>query len=135
MTDPGASLAERFGLNLKRCRNWAELTQGELAERSSLTRQAISLIELGERRPHLESFVSLVAALDLGPVALLDGIGWVPAQKRRSGSYLVAPADQQSVSPVSLATAGPPVSRPGAFYVGGDASSLRLSAPRPETAE
>jgi transcriptional regulator with XRE-family HTH domain len=82
MTEAEKSVAERFGLNLKLCRRHAELTQGELAERSSLTRQAIILIELGDRRPHLESFVSLLAALDIEPPLLLDGIRWIPARRR-----------------------------------------------------
>ena len=62
-----------------------------MAERSSLTRQAISLIELGER-PYLESFVSLATVLDVEPIVLLGGISWIPAQRQASGSYLVEPA-------------------------------------------
>jgi DNA-binding XRE family transcriptional regulator len=38
------ALAERFGVNLERCRRRAELSQTELGARASLSRQAIGLI-------------------------------------------------------------------------------------------
>lgn len=41
------ALAERFAVNLERCRRRAELSQTELGARASLSRQAIGLIELG----------------------------------------------------------------------------------------
>jgi DNA-binding XRE family transcriptional regulator len=46
------ALAERFGVNLERCRRRAELSQTELGARASWSRQAIGLIELGQRKPY-----------------------------------------------------------------------------------
>jgi transcriptional regulator with XRE-family HTH domain len=89
------ALAERFGVNLKRCRRRAELNQTELGELASLSRQAIGLIELGHRKPYLESFVGLAVALDVEVGALLDGIGWVVAQQGSPGSFLVDPPSRQ----------------------------------------
>lgn len=97
MVSAGA-LAERFGVNLRRCRRRAELSQSELGQRASLSRQAICLIELGRRKPHLETFVRLASALDVDTGDLLDGIGWVVAYQESPGSFLVEPSDQPFVS-------------------------------------
>ena len=55
-----------FGDLLRRCRNSANITQEDLAERTGLTPQAISLLERGERRrPHRYTVEKLVEALVL----------------------------------------------------------------------
>lgn len=63
--DTGIGLA--FGDLLWRHRDSAGLTQEDLAERTGLTPQAISLLERGERRrPHRYTVRKLAEALDLG---------------------------------------------------------------------
>jgi transcriptional regulator with XRE-family HTH domain len=64
--DAGEDLG--FGDLLRRHRNAAGLTQEDLAERSGLNPDTISLLERGERRrPHRYTLRSLAGALDLSP--------------------------------------------------------------------
>ncbi|MDQ2744045.1 MAG: helix-turn-helix domain-containing protein [Chloroflexota bacterium] len=64
--DSGEGLT--FGDAVRRHRIAAEFTQEELAERSGLTSQAISLLERGERhRPHKHTIQALADALQLPP--------------------------------------------------------------------
>src|SRR5215210_5096581 len=59
-------MGSTFGDLLRRKRNSANLTQEELAERTGLTPQAISLLERGERRrPHRYTVEKLAEALAL----------------------------------------------------------------------
>ncbi len=65
-TDVGAS--PTFGDLLREHRRIAGLTQEELAERATLSREAISSLERGERtRPQRETVALLAEALDLDP--------------------------------------------------------------------
>ncbi|MBA3867305.1 MAG: helix-turn-helix transcriptional regulator [Solirubrobacterales bacterium] len=94
MTAPDISVAERFGLNLKRSRRRAELSQQELAERASLTRHEIGLLEQGRRTARLGTAISLADGLGVEVDALLDGIRWIPVQRPRPSGFLVEPGPQ-----------------------------------------
>lgn len=58
----------------------------------------MSLIELGQRKPYLETLVGLAAALDVEVRALLDGISWIVAYPGSPGSFLVDPPRRQFMS-------------------------------------
>ncbi len=73
------TVAERFGENLARCRERAELSQEELGIRASLHRTEISQLERGLRIARIDTLVKLAGALGVDPAALLDGIAWTPA--------------------------------------------------------
>lgn len=70
------SLAARFGENLRRCRRRAGLSQEAVAIRASLHRTEIGLLERGERTPRIDTCIRLAGAVDVQPMALLDGIAW-----------------------------------------------------------
>lgn len=71
--------AERFGRNLRRCRRRIGLSQEEVAIRAGLHRTEIGFLEQGKRRPRIDTFVKVMAALEADADQLLVGIEWVPS--------------------------------------------------------
>jgi transcriptional regulator with XRE-family HTH domain len=69
-------LAECFGANLAKVRRAADVSQDELACRSSRHRTAISQIERGLSLPGLDSALKFAAVLETTLDELLDGIAW-----------------------------------------------------------
>jgi transcriptional regulator with XRE-family HTH domain len=65
---------EQFGLNLRRLRTVAELTQMELSNRSGLDMAEISRLERGKKDPRLSTIVRLASGLQLDPSELVRGI-------------------------------------------------------------
>jgi transcriptional regulator with XRE-family HTH domain len=70
------TVAERFGQNLARLREDAEVTQEDLAYRASLHRTEIGLLERGGRIPRIDTLAKLAGALGVPPAQLLEGIVW-----------------------------------------------------------
>jgi transcriptional regulator with XRE-family HTH domain len=64
----------RFGVNLRAARKGAGLSQEALAYAADVDRAAISVYERGGREPNLRTVLKLARALQLSPVALLDGV-------------------------------------------------------------
>ncbi len=64
-----------FGQNMRVARLHVGLSQVALSEATGLDRAAISFLERAERSPDLSTLVRVAAALGVGPVALLEGIG------------------------------------------------------------
>lgn len=69
-TDPGL----RFGANLRLARKQAGLSQELLAYDAEVDRAAISVYERGGRQPNLRTVLKLARALNLSPMALLEGV-------------------------------------------------------------
>ena len=76
-------VAERFGANLARLRERADITQEELAFRSSLHRTEIGLLERGCCLPRIDTLAKLAGALGVEPGTLFEGITWTPGDFRR----------------------------------------------------
>jgi transcriptional regulator with XRE-family HTH domain len=72
--------AERFGLNLLRCRRRVRLSQEQAAIRAGLHRTEIGFLENGRRTPRIDTLMRLCAAVEAAPAELLDGIEWLPGQ-------------------------------------------------------
>lgn len=66
-------VAERFGANLARLREQAEVTQEELAFRASLHRTEIGLLERGGRLPRIDTLAKLAGALEVEPGRAVRG--------------------------------------------------------------
>ena len=66
---------EQFGLNLRRLRLDACLTQMELSNRSGLDMAEISRLETGLRDVRLSTIVRLADGLGLPVHTLVDGLG------------------------------------------------------------
>lgn len=65
-----------FGINLAKARRAADVSQDELAFRTSTHRTAISQIERGLSLPGLDSAMKFAAALEMSLDELLAGIEW-----------------------------------------------------------
>jgi transcriptional regulator with XRE-family HTH domain len=74
------SVADQFGVNLKRCRRRAGLSQEETSVRASLHRTEIGHLEHGRRVARIDTLVQLMGALEVGADELLRGIEWLPGQ-------------------------------------------------------
>jgi len=64
----------RFGENVRAARKAKGWTQEELAHESGLAPVQVSRIERGVREIRLTTLVRLLAALDVSPDRLLDGL-------------------------------------------------------------
>lgn len=65
------SVANVFGEIVRDLRNRLELSQEELADRSGLHRNAIGLIERGERTPNIETLLAIADGLESRPSLLI----------------------------------------------------------------
>jgi transcriptional regulator with XRE-family HTH domain len=66
--------AERFGENLSRLREQANLTRTELAARAALHPSEIEKLERGERLPMLHTAIKLAGSLRVSVGRLIEGI-------------------------------------------------------------
>jgi transcriptional regulator with XRE-family HTH domain len=74
------TFAQAFGERLIVARfNFGRISQEALAERASVHRTQISMLEGGRRLPRLDTFVKLAGAVDLSPGELLGTIRWEPS--------------------------------------------------------
>ena len=64
----------KFGKNVNRLRNLANLTQEQLSERADISRRYLQMIEAGRYVPTLEVVARLRTALKLSWEELLRGI-------------------------------------------------------------
>jgi transcriptional regulator with XRE-family HTH domain len=67
---------KRFAANLKAARTGAGVSQQWVAERCSLHRTEISLLERGKREPRLGTLVKLATALGVSVERLTIGTTW-----------------------------------------------------------
>jgi transcriptional regulator with XRE-family HTH domain len=72
------TLAERFGVNLRRVRRRAGISQSELALMTEMHRTGIWMLESGKRAPRLDTLVKLVSALQCPADELVEGMRWKP---------------------------------------------------------
>ena len=76
------SVAERFGANLRRCRERVGISQEETAVRASLHRTAVGQLERAERVARVDTLIKLAGALGVEPGELLEGLCWEPGGTR-----------------------------------------------------
>lgn len=77
-------VAERFALNLARCKDERGMSLTEIAERAEIHRTHLGLLLRGKRLVRIDTVVKLAAALGVPPNALLEGVRWRPPQGPRS---------------------------------------------------
>jgi transcriptional regulator with XRE-family HTH domain len=63
------------------------MSQDELAERASLSRGHVGLMEHGRRLPRLDTLVKLAVALEASTDDLAQGIEWLPPAPLRPGCF------------------------------------------------
>jgi transcriptional regulator with XRE-family HTH domain len=69
-------VARQLGRRIKRRRQFLELSQEALAERSGMHRTQFSFYENGERMPLASSLIKLAAGLGISVGQLVVGIDW-----------------------------------------------------------
>jgi len=70
------TVSEQIGLNFRRVRLRAGLSQEDLARRSGLHHTEISLLERGGRVPRLDTCMKVVEAGEADPRVLFEGVTW-----------------------------------------------------------
>lgn len=82
-------VAIQFGKNLARARRIADLSQEALAQRASLHRTEIGMLEHGQRVARIDTLLRVSGSVEAMPNELLDGIAWVPSASP-TGSFVVS---------------------------------------------
>ena len=75
---PTAEMKVRFGQNLARCREGADVSQEELSFRASIHRTEVSLLERGERMPRVDTALRIAGSLGVPLNDLVAGLEWRP---------------------------------------------------------
>ena len=83
------AVAIHFGKNLARMRRLAGLSQEELAQRASLHRTEVGMLEHGQRVARIDTVTKLAGAMAIEPGELLDGIHWIPTDQTGGGFSFV----------------------------------------------
>ena len=70
------TVAEQIGLNLRKVRRRANMSQDALSKRTGLHHTEISMLECGGRIPRLDTAIKIIGSTEAGPGDLVDGITW-----------------------------------------------------------
>jgi transcriptional regulator with XRE-family HTH domain len=81
--DQRTEVAARFAENLRRIRLIERLSQEEMAQRASLHRTQIGLLESGKRACRIDTLIQLAGAVAIPPEELIEGIIWVPSPETK----------------------------------------------------
>ncbi len=108
----------RFGQNLARCRERADVSQEELSFRAAIHRTEVSLLERGERMPRVDTALRIAGSLDVPLDDLVAGLEWRPgytivvpggwevAERDGQAPYIQAPYVQDGPAPDPCLAAG-----------------------------
>lgn len=89
-------IAARFGKNLRRTREEANVSQEELGIRASLHRTQIGSLERGSHLPRIDTLAKLAGALSVSPCDLMEGIVWRPGSATIGGFEPIDEVDAQA---------------------------------------
>jgi transcriptional regulator with XRE-family HTH domain len=70
------TVSEQLGLNLRKARRRACMSQDELSRRTGLHHTEISLLERGGRIPRLDTCIRILQGTGGDPRDLVEGIAW-----------------------------------------------------------
>lgn len=111
---PTPEMKVRFGQNLARCRDGADVSQEELSFRASIHRTEVSLLERGERMPRVDTALRIAGSLGVPLDDLVAGLEWRPGYEivvpgsweivERSGRAQGNPDEPSVESPASAET-------------------------------
>jgi transcriptional regulator with XRE-family HTH domain len=100
--DDTSTVAERFGDNLVVQRRRAGLSQEQLAQRASLHRTEIGLLERGFRLARIDTVVKLAGALEMEAGFFFDGLSWTAGSNIDGGFSVARPEVRQRRGRVGL---------------------------------
>lgn len=87
----------RLGQRIRELRKSLSLTQEQLAERASISVSFLSMIERGDRVPHLETLAMLAKPLGVSLAEIFVGIGEPSASGQHALLPLIEFLEQQSL--------------------------------------
>lgn len=94
---PTPEMKVRFGQNLARCREGADVSQEELSFRASIHRTEVSLLERGERMPRVDTALRIAGSLGVPLDDLVVGLEWRPGYEIVvSGSWEVVERESRA---------------------------------------
>jgi transcriptional regulator with XRE-family HTH domain len=100
----------RFGENLARCREGADVSQEELSFRASIHRTEVSLLERGERMPRVDTALRIAGSLGVPLDDLVAGLEWKPGYEIVvPGSWEVVERESGTPKGDEDASADPPI--------------------------
>lgn len=70
------TVAEQLGLNLRKIRRRADMSQDDLARKSGVHHTEISLLERGGRIPRLDTAIRVLESTGGDARDLVEGVGW-----------------------------------------------------------
>lgn len=114
---PTPEMKVRFGENLARCRNHADISQEELGFRASIHRTEVGLLERGERVPRVDTALRIAGSLGIPLDDLVAGLEWRP------GYEIVVPGSWEIAEGSGRAQSSPdepPVESPAPAETSGD---------------
>ncbi len=114
---PTPEMKVRFGQNLARCRDGADVSQEELSFRASIHRTEVSLLERGERMPRVDTALRIAGSLGVPLDDLVSGLEWRP------GYEIVVPGSWEIVERNGQAQGSldaPPAESPAPAETSGD---------------
>ena len=107
---PTPEMKVRFGENLARCREGADVSQEELGFRASIHRTEVSLLERGERMPRVDTAMRIAGSLGISLDDLVAGMEWRPGYEIVvPGSWEVVERDSDAPEADEDASADPPI--------------------------
>jgi DNA-binding XRE family transcriptional regulator len=88
------TLSEQIGLNLRRMRRRACMSQEDLSKRTGLHHSEISLLERGHRVPRIDTCIKIIESINADPRDLFRSIAWhQPARWDEKGWFTIAGVD------------------------------------------
>jgi transcriptional regulator with XRE-family HTH domain len=85
------AVAKRFAENLAHYQERSGLTQEALAARAEIHRTQVSELLRGNQLPRVDTLIKLAGALEIEPVALLEGIKFNPTSSQ-PGQFKITPS-------------------------------------------
>lgn len=70
------TVAEQIGMNIRKIRPRADMSQDDLARRSGIHHTEISLLERGGRIPRLDTCIRILESTGADARDLVEGVGW-----------------------------------------------------------
>ena len=130
---PSREMCERFGMNLRRCRERLGISQEELGFRIGAHPSTVGPFERGKKLPMIERFIRLTGSLEVPPSELVEGIAWTPSETIITPGVFEVPDDPPVAAELATLRESAAIEPepPGAFEVPDDpAFQAELDAAR-----
>lgn len=98
---PNDELRERFGQNIRECRNRIGISQEELSVRCGSSLTTVGPMERGLKLPRIDTFIRLAGALGVAPNELVTGISWAPPEATMTPGAFEVPDDPELAAKIA----------------------------------